>query len=129
MDHAIPIVGQQLLSGVSFRDQNRWLRPSDVENRIQWTEACFGIGMVGGTVQINKLGVVSQRLKTMGKSGRYQKARAVSVLQDPPMPLEERWRPSSNIHYDVKYATLHARDDLRISMRCHLVVHPPEGSS
>jgi len=129
MDNAVPVVCQELPSCISPRYQERWFRPGDIENRVQRTEAGFGIGVVGGTVQINKLGVVRQRLKTMGKSGRDQKARAVSVLQDPPIPLEERWRPSSNIHYDVKYATLHARDDLRISMRCHLVVHPPEGSS
>ena len=116
MDNAVPIVGQQLLSGVSLRDQDRWFRPGDIENRVQRTEACFGIGAVGGTVQINELGVVNQRLKAMGESGRDQKARTVSVLQDLTMPPEERWRTSSNIHHDVKYATLHAGDNLRIGM-------------
>lgn len=116
MDNAVPIVCQELPSCISPRYQERWFRPGDIENRVQRTEAGFGIGAVGGTVQINELGVVNQRLETMGETVRDEKARTVSVLQDLTMPPEERWRTSSNIHHDVKYATVQAGDNLRIGM-------------
>ena len=117
MDNAVPVVCQELPSCISPRYQERWFRPGDIENRVQRTEAGFGIGVVGGTVQINEFGLVSQRLKAMGESGRDQKARTVSVLQDLTVPSQECWRPSSYIHNDIKNTTLHAGDDLRIGMR------------
>jgi len=50
LDNTIPVVSQQLVSGVSLRYQDRWFWPDDIENRIQRAEACFGIWAVGGTV-------------------------------------------------------------------------------
>lgn len=50
LDNTIPVVSQQLVSGVSLRYQDRWFWPGDIENRIQRVEACFGIWVVGGTV-------------------------------------------------------------------------------
>ena len=117
MDNAVPVVCQELPSCISPRYQERWFRPGDIENRVQRTEAGFGIGAVGGTVQINELGLVSQRLKAMGESGRDHKALEVSVLQELTVPSQECWRPSSYIHHDIKNTTLRAGDDLRISMR------------
>lgn len=83
----------------------------------------FGFIAVGGRVEVKHFALVSQRLKTMGKTFRNDEGTMVVFAQYLGMPMQECGRATAQIHGNIEDFATQTLDKFHLRMRRILEVH------
>ena len=103
-------------------------RPLDGDIRRHRIHAAFVFAAVRGAVEINKLGVIVERLKAMCKAGRDQQHRSVGFRQLTMTMLSVGGGTIAKIDGDIQDRTADAADDLGLGFRRALKMQPANTS-
>ena len=86
-------------------------------------QAPFGLFAVGSRVEVEHFALVSQRLKTVGKTFWNDEGTMVVPTQYLGMPMQECWRATAQIQGNIKNFATQAPDKFHLCMRWILEVH------